>query len=111
MTQNQEIRNWNLERCIPQVFDVQAEVAMLLEEIGELLQAKTPGEVADALCDIKVLASGALAKAGFDADVAMDETIKEISDRGGYYDVATGKWLKVPTRSDQYKADYSKAAL
>lgn len=107
---NDRIRNWNVDRCIPQEFNVQAEVAMLLEEVQELLLAKTPEEQLDALNDITVLAGGGVWKLGYDNDIAMDETLQEIEDRGGYYDVASGKWLKV-IKDDAYKANYTKAKL
>lgn len=111
MTQNQEIRNWNLERNIPQRFNPQAEAAMLLEEVTELLQASNRHAQIDALCDVVVLAVGAMYKLGFDADIAMKETIEEISDRTGFYDVDVGKWLKGESRDDRYIADYFKAEM
>lgn len=111
MTQNQEIRNWNLERNIPQRFNPQAEAAMLLEEVTELLQAGNRHAQVDALCDVVVLAVGAMYKLGFDADVAMGETIKEIDDRSGAYDDKVGKWLKGEPNLARYIADYFRAEM
>lgn len=89
----------------------QAEAAMLLEEVAELLQSKCRQEQIDALCDVVVLAVGAMYKLGFDADIAMAETIKEIDDRSGAFDDKVGKWLKGTPNPDRYKADYYKAEM
>jgi len=69
-------------------------------------------EVVDALCDIKVFASGSIRKLGYDADIAMDETLKEIESRVGKQ--IDGKFVK--DKSDEakakwYKADYSLAIV
>ena len=49
---------------------------------------------------------------GFDFQIAMDETIKEISSRTGSYDEKAKKWVKDESdeaRAKWYKADYEKA--
>ena len=51
---------------------------------------------------------------GFNFQIAMDETIKEISSRTGAYDESAKKWIK--DTSDEamakwYKADYEKARI
>ena len=49
---------------------------------------------------------------GFDFQIAMDETIKEISSRTGSYDERAKKWVKDESdeaRAKWYKADYEKA--
>ena len=51
---------------------------------------------------------------GFNFQIAMDETIKEISSRTGSYDEATKKWVKDESdeaRAKWYKADYEKARI
>ena len=51
-------------------------------------------------------------KLGFDFQIAMDETIKEISSRTGSYDEKAKKWVKDESdeaRAKWYKADYEKA--
>lgn len=51
---------------------------------------------------------------GFDFQIAMDETIKEISSRTGAYDKASKKWIKDESdeaKAKWYKADYEKARL
>lgn len=51
---------------------------------------------------------------GFDFQIAMDETIKEISSRTGAYDKASKKWIKDESdeaKAKWYKADYEKARI
>lgn len=108
MTISDRIVAWNKDRCIPQEFNLVSEAAMLSEELTELLQAKTEHDIVDALDDLRVLIEGAIWKLGYDIDITMNETLLEIEDRGGYYNVDQGKWLKVK-KPDAYKADYSKA--
>lgn len=110
MTISDRIVAWNKDRCIPQKFDHLKEAAMLAEELTELLQANTPEQAVDSLCDMRVLIEGAMWKLGYDIDLAMNETLDEIEDRGGYFDVDSGKWRKV-IKDDAYKADYSRAEM
>ena len=51
---------------------------------------------------------------GFDFQIAMDETIKEISSRTGSYDENAKKWVKDESdeaRAKWYKADYELARI
>ena len=51
---------------------------------------------------------------GFDFQIAMDETIKEISSRTGSYDEVSKKWVKDESdeaRAKWYQADYEKARI
>ena len=51
---------------------------------------------------------------GFDFQIAMDETIKEISSRTGSYDEVSKKWIKDESdeaKAKWYKADYEKARI
>ena len=51
---------------------------------------------------------------GFDFQIAMDETIKEISSRTGAYDEVSKKWIKDDSWEAQtkwYKADYELARI
>lgn len=51
---------------------------------------------------------------GFDFQIAMDETIKEISSRTGSYDEKAKKWVKDTSdeaKSRWYQADYEKARI
>lgn len=91
-----------------------AEYNMLLEELQEFMWAGTANdetEMLDALCDIIVVATGAIYKLGYDPTKALEETVKEISSRQGTFDDFTGKWQKDPNQdpSTLYKACYSNA--
>ena len=51
---------------------------------------------------------------GFDFQIAMDETIKEISSRTGAYDEKAKKWVKDESneaKAKWYQADYEKARI
>ena len=51
---------------------------------------------------------------GFNFQIAMDETIKEISSRTGSYDEKAKKWIKDESdvaKAKWYKADYEKARI
>ena len=51
---------------------------------------------------------------GFNFQIAMDETIKEISSRTGSYDENAKKWIKDESdeaKAKWYKADYEKARI
>ena len=53
-------------------------------------------------------------KLGFNFQIAMDETIKEISSRTGAYDEKAKKWVKDESdeaKAKRYKADYEKARI
>ncbi len=105
------IIDWNEERGLKD-FDLQAEVAMLREELEELENAKTEDEIIDALCDLRVIATGATHKLGYDPEEAMFETLREIHSRRGKFNPATGKWEKDKSEEAQkkwYKANYEKA--
>jgi len=105
-----EIEEWNRERGLLDKFDHLNEYAMLEEELDEFIDAKTDDEKADALCDLIVIATGALYKLGYDPVCAMGETIHEIKSRRGSIG-PDGKWLKDKSPEAQakwYKADYNK---
>ena len=76
-----------------------------------ILETYTPNAAVDAYCDIIVYAVGAIMKLGYYPEIALDECIKEISDRTGSYDPAAGKLVKLPPKPAAYKADYSKALI
>ncbi len=100
------IIQWNKDRNIPKVFDSGSEINMMDEELWEeLYEADNDAERVDALCDLIVIATGALWKLGYDPDKAMAETLKEIESRGGAFDTTTGKWMKEIT-GKEYQADY-----
>lgn len=108
-----EIVQWNEERRLNR-FAGTAEYKMLDEELQEFYVAYSAGdetEMVDALCDIIVVAAGALHKLGYDPKKAMKETTKEISSRVGAFDESVGKWKKDPNQDPEtlYKSDYTVA--
>lgn len=128
-TKQTKIKNWNMSRgLLNNGFDMKTEVRLLEEEFDEL-QFKdntknlakwlkhyntTEEERLDALCDIIVVATGAIYKLGYDADKALDETIKEINSRIGSINKKTGKFekdLSEEAKKRWYKARYHKCKL
>lgn len=138
-TENQRIINWQFERNLiktPQDVNLTKEISFIIEELIEMVtkrnseQARdwaesiaqdimmdadpnlTNEQVVDAACDIKVYATGLIRKMGYDPDIAMDETIKEIDTRTG--SMQNGKYVKDKSPEAQakwHKADYSKAEV
>lgn len=114
MTPTQGIIKFNKERNLTN-YDGSAEYNMLLEELDkEFFPAVVQGneyEQVDALCDIIVVATGALWKLGYEPDLALKQTIKEITSRKGSFNQATGKWQKDVNQdpSTLYKANYNLA--
>jgi len=116
-----DIIKWNKSRNNME-FNCINEYQMLSEELTEFLTAyneENSEDMADALCDIIVVAIGAIWKLGYDPTKAMEETLKEINSRKQcplQKEVwekwgASGKWEKMKNQSDdtRYKADYTKA--
>lgn len=68
-------------------------------------------EKVDAYCDLIVYAIGAILKLGYKPTLALNECIKEISDRTGAYDPEAGKWVKEPKKPNAYIANYENAKL
>ncbi len=104
---------WNKDRNLFN-YDATAEDAMLAEELNELSAARALNDthgMIDAYCDIIVLATGAIHKLGYEPNLAMAETILEISSRKGAIDPSTGKWQKDINQdpSTLYKANYTDA--
>lgn len=95
-------------------FNGLAEYKMLESELNEFTVGLAYGdthEAVDALCDIIVVAVGALYKLGYDPTTALAETVKEISSRRGNFNTETGKWEKDLKQDPNtlYKADYTSA--
>lgn len=94
---------------------------MLVEELQEFETAKTDDEEVDALCDLILVAVGALWKKGYCPTLSLRETIEEISSRKQdpvQKDIwekwgADGKWQKDKEQPSNtlYAADYEKARL
>ena len=111
MTNYKRIKDWSDERLITQQEpDRNGFVSMIVEELGEFLEAKDNHGRVDAMADIIVFAYGEIAKYGYDGDKVMNEVIKEISSRSGAYDPATKKWQKDKSPEAQlkwYTADFT----
>ena len=66
------------------------------------------------LCYVLGVCASLCYQYGFDFQIAMDETIKEISSRTGSYDEVSKKWVKDESdeaRAKWYQADYEKARI
>ena len=115
-----KIIEWNLNRNNLD-FNDRVEVVMLEEELDEFIVAETSAQMVDALCDIIVVATGAMWKLGYNPNIAMEETLKEINSRQQdpvqkaqwEENGAEGKWKKwvYQPSNTLYKADYNKAKL
>ena len=104
-TNFERIKEWSDERLITQQTpDRNGFLAMIVEELGEFLEAKDDNGRIDAMADIIVFAYGEMAKYGYHGDKVMDEVIKEISSRTGAYSPVTKKWQK--DTSDAAKAKW-----
>jgi predicted HAD superfamily Cof-like phosphohydrolase len=115
MTNFERIKEWSDERLITQnIPDRNGFVSMIVEELGEFLEAKTDDGRVDAMADIIVFAYGEIAKYGYHGDKVMEEVIKEISSRTGAYDPTTKKWQKDKSPEAQakwYTADFTNCKL
>jgi hypothetical protein len=72
----------------------------------------TEHDIVDGICDEIVFAIGKLMKLGYDPELALQETAKEINSRTG--SIENGKFQKFTTpeaKAKWYKADYSKAKI
>ena len=114
-TNFQRIKNWSDERLITyQDPDRNGFVSMIVEELGEFLEASDDHGHIDAMADIIVFAYGEIAKYGYDGDKVMDEVIREISSRVGSYNPEAKKWQKDKSPEAQanwYRADFSECKI
>lgn len=120
-----KIEGWNEERgLIKRGFNHVKETSFIVEELlestgeydsetardkamtyaEEIVGDKTsePEHVVDAMADIIVFATGAIAKLGYDSSKVMDEVFKEIDSRKG--SLVEGKFVK-DLDAVMYKAD------
>ena len=115
MTNFERIKAWSDERLITQQEpDRNGFVSMIVEELGEFLEAKSQEERIDAMADIIVFAYGEMAKYGYNGDKVMSEVIREIDSRVGAYSPVTKKWQKDKSPEAQakwYTADFADCKL
>ena len=123
----EKIVAWNRERgLLEKGFDQTKETSFIIEELleatgnydsisareraqkyaHEITSGAQPNkhQVIDALFDIVVFASGAMAKLGYNPSKVMDEGFKEINSRTG--SLIDGKFVKDPD-AKKYEADFS----
>ena len=120
-----EIMRLNQERY-GVTFDFPKALDKLNEELDEFedgFDRADTHEMIDALADIIVIAAGEMVKLGFNPELCLKQTVKEISSREQCPEQAaswaTGdrmpgeKWLKNPNQdsSELHKADYSTCRL
>jgi hypothetical protein len=107
-----ELKQWREERGLHQIEGNEINVLKhMILECTEGMEANVNGDadgVVDAICDAIIYGFNGLEQLGYDAELSMSETLKEIHSRKGYYNVDEGKFDKVIT-GNEYKADYSKA--
>lgn len=112
MTQLQQIVEWNKSRNLNS-FNKETEIRLLSEELQEFVDSYTIHDLLDSMADIIVVATGTIHKLGYNPDLVLAETIKEITSRQGSIDPSTGKWQKDINQnpSTLYKANYAGALL
>lgn len=106
-----DVVKWNISRNL-NTYKPETEMILIHREYEEFLSNLLNGkDPVDDLCDIIVVATGALHKLGYDPDKAMAETVKEISSRRGEINPETGKWEKNPNQHPEtlYTANYELA--
>jgi hypothetical protein len=110
-----KINDWANERGLLNIeWDKSAHASFIAEELSEFLRCKDGNGEIDALCDIIVFAANAMRIRGYDPNISMDETLKEINSRTGSFNPDTGKWEKFKTPEAMalwYSADYNKAKI
>ena len=106
----ESLKQWREERGLQNTVGNIA--GNLCEELTELLRASTVEDEIDALCDMVVFAINAIEAKGYDAEICMEETLKEIHSRKGDFNHELNKWQKFKTPEAMalwYSADFSKA--
>lgn len=106
------LKKWREERGLGIMPDKTKHFAFIAEEVSEGLRADSVYDVIDAYGDIIVFCINGIEQSGFDAEIVMDEIIKEIDSRKGSINPETKKFEKFKDEYHQslwYKADFSKA--
>lgn len=105
-----KLKEWREERGLFLQPDKTKHFGYICEEVSEGLRADSEHDVVDAYADIIVFAINAIEQHGYDAEIVMLETIKEIESRRGKINPETKKFEKFKDDYHQslwYKADYS----
>ena len=85
---------WNIDRNLT-TFNPSTSMTLLHREYEELLRHLLEGQpTVDDFCDLMVVCAGAIYQQGYNPELALAETVKEISSRQGSIDPSTGKWEK-----------------
>lgn len=107
-----ELSTWREERGLNHIKVSSMNVLKhMLIELTEAMEGITNDdfdEVIDGICDCIVYGINGLEQMDVNASIAMQETIKEIHSRKGYYNVTEGKFQKNIT-GKEYKANYTLA--
>ena len=100
------IVEWNQERrlLVPPVH--MKEASFIAEELSEFLRSNNTDDRIDAMADIIVFAVGYIAKLGLNPELVMDECLKHIESRKGYFDDAQGKFIKTTPKDEMYQPNY-----
>lgn len=101
------IVKWNDERrlLVPPVH--MKEASFIAEELSEFLRSNNTDDRIDAMADIIVFAVGYIAKLGLNPELVIDECLKHIESRKGYFDDSQGKFIKTTPKEDMYQPVYS----
>lgn len=109
MTALDQVVVWNARRNL-NTFNPSTAMTLLHREYEELLRHLLEGQpTVDDWCDLIVVAAGAIYQQGYNPELALAETVKEISSRQGSIDPTTGKWEKDRSQdpSTLYQANYN----
>lgn len=106
------IVEWNKARQLHMTpFSWEKEFSFIAEELAEGLRDSHEHDKIDAMADMVVFAIGAMFKRGYDPEIVMDEVLKEIESRKGYFDTEQNKFIKTNSKEDMLKADYERARI
>lgn len=106
-----QVVDWNTSRNLT-TFNPSTAMILLHREYEELLTHLLEGKpTVDDWCDLIVVAAGAIFQQGYNPELVLAETVKEISSRQGSIDPTTGKWEKDRSQdpSTLYTANYDLA--
>lgn len=108
----EQLETWRDSRGILNCpYDHKTLLGFILEEMMEGIRDSSEHQSVDWRCDTIVFLINSLAQSGYNPELAMLETLKEISSRQGSIDPTTGKWEKDRSQdpSTLYTANYDLA--